>query len=236
METPQSELQAIRQLLAELTNRVYRIEQRLEGSTPSAAEARSPSSGREPSSPPVPVPPAVPTSRLPPPAPYPLIPPASIASTLKPQPDLEARIGSHWLNRIGIAALLIGVSYFLKYAFESNLIGPAAQIFIGIVVGAAMIVWSEWFRLRGYRTFSYSLKAVGIGALYLSLWAAVQIYSLVSVGVAFSGMVVVTAATATFALLQNAEILAAFALAGGFATPVLLATGHNREVQLFAYL
>ena len=55
-------------------------------------------------------------------------------------------------------------------------------------------------------------------------------------GVAFSGMVVVTAATATFALLQNAEILAALSLAGGFATPVLLATGHNREVQLFAYL
>ena len=154
----------------------------------------------------------------------------------QPRSNLEARIGSHWLNRIGIAALLIGVSYFLKYAFESNWIGPAAQIFIGIVAGAAMVVWSEWFRLRGYRTFSYSLKAVGIGALYLSLWAAVQIYSLVSVGVAFSGMVVVTAATATFALLQNAEILAAFALAGGFATPVLLATGHNREVQLFAYL
>ena len=150
--------------------------------------------------------------------------------------NLEARIGSHWLNRIGIAALLIGVSYFLKYAFESNWIGPAAQILIGIVAGVTVVVWSEWFRRRGYGAFSYSLKAVGIGALYLSLWAAVQVYSLLSVGMAFSGMVVVTAATAIFALLQNAEILAAFSLAGGFATPVSLATGHNREVQLFAYL
>src|SRR4029077_10688475 len=38
--------------------------------------------------------------------------------------DLESRIGSHWLNRIGIAAVLIGVSYFLKFAFDNNWIGP----------------------------------------------------------------------------------------------------------------
>jgi uncharacterized membrane protein len=31
--------------------------------------------------------------------------------------DVEKRIGQYWLNRIGIVALLIGVSYFLKYAF-----------------------------------------------------------------------------------------------------------------------
>jgi uncharacterized membrane protein len=150
--------------------------------------------------------------------------------------DLEARIGSHWLNRIGIAALLIGVSYFLKYAFESDWIGPAAQILIGLVAGVAVVVWSEWFRIRGYQAFSYSVKAVGIGALYLSLWAAFQVYSLIPMSVAFAGMVVVTAVTAGLALLQNAEILAAFALAGGFATPVLISTGHNYELPLFSYV
>src|SRR5437588_8022664 len=30
-----------------------------------------------------------------------------------------------------------------------------------------------------YRVFSYSLKALGIGILYLSLWAAFQVYSLI---------------------------------------------------------
>lgn len=150
--------------------------------------------------------------------------------------EIEARIGSQWLNRIGIAALLIGISYFLKFAFDNNWIGPATQVLIGMCAGVAVVAWSEWFRVRGYRAFSYSLKAVGIGALYLSLWAAFQIYSLITVGAAFSGMVAVTAATAAFALLQNAELLAAFALAGGFATPVLLSTGHNREAQLFVYL
>jgi uncharacterized membrane protein len=38
------------------------------------------------------------------------------------------------------------------------------------------------------------------------------------------------------ALAQDAQILAAFALAGGFSTPLLLSTGQNREIALFAYV
>src|SRR5437868_4018488 len=45
--------------------------------------------------------------------------PAAIAPAA-PQPDLESRIGSHWLNRIGITALLTGVAYFLKLAFDND--------------------------------------------------------------------------------------------------------------------
>lgn len=150
--------------------------------------------------------------------------------------DLESRIGSHWLNRIGITAVLIGVSYFLKFAFDNNWIGPSGRVAIGLLAGIAVVVWSENFRHRGYVIFSYSLKAVGIGVLYLSLYAAFQIYSLVPGSVAFLTMFAVTAATAVMAWTQDAEILAAFALIGGFSTPLLLATGQNREVALFAYV
>jgi uncharacterized membrane protein len=38
------------------------------------------------------------------------------------------------------------------------------------------------------------------------------------------------------ALAQDAQILAAFALTGGFSTPLLLSTGQNRETALFAYV
>jgi uncharacterized membrane protein len=152
------------------------------------------------------------------------------------KPDLEARIGSHWLNRIGIAAVLIGVSYFLKFAFDSNWIGPAGRIAIGLIAGIAVVLWSELFRNRGYRIFSYSLKAVGIGTLYLSLWASFQVYHLMPSGVVFMCMLIVTAATCAMALSQDAEILAVFAITGGFSTPLLLSTGENREIALFLYV
>ena len=150
--------------------------------------------------------------------------------------DLESRIGSHWLNRIGIAAVLVGVSYFLKYAFENNWIGPAGRIAIGLIAGVAVVLWSERFRARGYRIFSFSLKAVGIGVLYLSLWASFQVYHLMPSGVVFACMLIVTAATCAMSLAQDAEILAVFAITGGFSTPVLLSTGVNRELALFSYV
>jgi uncharacterized membrane protein len=261
MDTPHSDLEGIRQILADLTTRVYRIERKLEMDA-AAADTRPAAAGRAPLAP------STETSSVPtqadtqvprvarddsvtaprapsvaaPRAPYAVsaqssIPPrASPVRRVQPDPDLETRIGSHWLNRIGIAALLIGISYFLKFAFDNNWIGPAGRVTIGLLAGIAMVAWSERFRAKGYQAFSYSLKAVGIGAMYLSVWAAFQVYSLIPGGVAFVMMLAVTAATATMAWAQDAQILAAFALTGGFSTPLLLSTGQNREVALFAYV
>jgi uncharacterized membrane protein len=242
MDAPHSDLEAIRQLLADLTNRVNRIERKLGMEAQPSLEPRPPAAAAASTTSPPPAVPSTPASDrpLPPRPPYPLVPPQSPPSSAvrraEPDPDLESRIGSHWLNRIGIAALLIGISYFLKFAFENNWIGPAGRVTIGLVAGIAIVLWSERFRSRGYQAFSYSLKAVGVGALYLSLWAAYQVYHLTPSGVAFITMVTVTAATAAIALAQDAQILAAFALVGGFITPVLLATGENREVALFTYV
>ena len=237
MDTPHSDLEAIRQILADLTTRVYRIERRLQMEAP-AVERRPPSIGETPGTPQTSqVPPAAGFNpQVPTLAPPPNIPPGPSVRRIEADSDLESRIGSHWLNRIGILAVLIGLSYFLKFAFDNNWIGPTGRVTIGLLAGIAIVIWSERFRGKGYKAFSYSLKAVGVGAMYLSLWAAFQVYSLVPSGVAFVMMLVVTAATAAMALKQDAPILAAFALAGGFSTPLLLSTGQNREVALFTYV
>src|SRR3984893_7359935 len=231
MDTPHSDLEAIRQILADLTTRVYRIERRLQmdaasveprpsvvaETTPPVKSSVAPSSSA----------PSVHRTPPSPPPPY-ITPRPSMVSRVQTDTDRESRIGSHWLNRIGIAALLIGVSYFLKFAFDNNWIGPAGRVTIGLLAGIAVVIWSERFRGHGYRVFSYSLKAVGLGILYLSLYAAFQVYSLVPGGVALVMMLAVTSATAVMAWTQDAEIMAAFALIGGFATPLLLSTGQNR--------
>src|SRR5579864_8687997 len=241
MDTSQNDLEAIRRLLAELTTRVYRIERKLgmdaqasldTHPAPAPAQVAAPEHvGTAALGRPAVQNAAVEPPKAPSPSPRPSTSPAS-----HPEIDLESRIGSHWLNRIGITALLIGISYFLKFAFDNNWIGPAGRVAIGLLAGIAIVVCSERFRAKGYQAFSYSLKAVGIGALYLSLWAAFQRYSLIPSGVAFTIMFLVTASAAAMALAQDAQILAAFALAGGFSTPLLLSTGQNREVALFSYL
>jgi len=230
VNSQESDLESLRSLVRELAARVERLERRL-GDEGGAAEtvlrAETPLSSAPPPPPPLAV--ANPLPAFP-------VPPSPVPHSAAPEVDLESRIGSHWLNRIGISAVLIGVSYFLKFAFDNNWIGPTGRVSIGLLAGIAVIVWSESFRRRDYKIFSYSLKAVGVGVLYLSLWAAFQVYGLIPSAVAFLAMAIVTAATAALAIKQDAEILAAVALTGGFATPLLLSTGQNREIQLFSYV
>jgi uncharacterized membrane protein len=119
---------------------------------------------------------------------------------------------------------------------DNHWIGQLGRVLIGLVAGAGFIVWSERFRTKGYPAFSYSLKAVGSGILYLSLWAAFSIYHLMPAGVAFAAMILVTAFNGFMAWSQDAELLALYAIVGGLSTPLLVSTGGNHEVALFSYL
>ena len=173
------------------------------------------------------------------PAHSPIAPPR-FGLTDQPKPEdsrsLESRIGSQWFNRIGILAILIGVAWFLKMAFDNHWIGPLGRVLIGLLAGAALIAWSERFQKRGFVAFAYSLKAIGSGTLYLSLWAAFSVYALMPAWAAFAAMIVVTAFNGYMSWIRDAELLALYAIAGGLSTPLLVSTGGNHEVTLFAYL
>jgi uncharacterized membrane protein len=208
--------------LAALSARVESLERQL-------AELRTQPSSRSPLAPPPPRP-AVTTGAE-------EHPPPDLGKQLpKAKASLEDRIGSQLFSRIGIVALLIATTLFLKWAIDNHYIGPLGRILAGLIAGAAIVIWSERFRRHGFGAFSYSLKAVGSGALYLSLWAAFQLYHLLPAGVALGAMVLVTAWNAYMAWSQNSQVLAAYAVAGAFATPLLLATGGNHEVFLFTYI
>ncbi|HZU21883.1 MAG TPA: DUF2339 domain-containing protein [Terriglobales bacterium] len=148
----------------------------------------------------------------------------------------EARVGSQYLNRAGIIALLIGIAFAVHWAFSNNLLGAAAVLALGLTGGLAIIFVGQRFIRRGYSAFGLSLEALGIAALYVVLWAGFEVYRVFGAAVAFAGMVAITAATAASAIAQRSELLAIFAFLGGFATPLLLAADHGREFALLIYL
>jgi uncharacterized membrane protein len=234
MSEPNQELEELRERVAELTQRVYRLEQS-GGAAVGAAPARKPVT---PSAPAQGSPPAPPLSRVATPAPEIKVPLSASqkATSVFADADLETKIGSQWLNRIGVFALLVAAAYFLKLAFDNGWIGPSGRVAIGLLAGITLVVFANRIHAKGMKYFAYSLAAVGIGVMYLSLWAAFQLFHLVPGGVAFAAMIVVTGSAAMLALRLDAQILAVVALAGGFATPALLSTGQNRPVELFTYI
>ncbi len=172
----------------------------------------------------------------PPPPPPRTAAPVHVFTSLPAQTSLEDRLGSQIFSRVGIVALLIGATWFLKLAIDNQWIGPVGRMLVGLLAGTGLILWSERFRRTGFAAFSYSLKAIGTGVLYLTLWAAFQLYHLLPGNAALAVMILVTAWNTYMAWVQDAEVLAAYALIGGLATPLLLSTGGNHETFLFTYL
>ena len=212
--------------IADLTARVWRLEQALGERSVSPATASPIATGSPIRDQPVPV--AATAAPAHPDAPV-------VVEDRKPR-SLENRIGSQLFNRIGIIALLIGMAWFLKFAIDNHWIGPLSRVLIGLASGIGVIVWSERFRIRGYWAFSYSMKALGTGILYLSLWAAYALFHLVPASVALVAMILVTASNALLCWMQNSEVLAFYAAIGGLITPLLLANGQNHALELFSYL
>jgi uncharacterized membrane protein len=148
----------------------------------------------------------------------------------------EEMVAGRWMNYVGILALLIGVAFFLMYAFENNWVGPRGRVGIGLLAGSGLFPWSHRLLEKGYRYFSEGIAGLGAAILYLSLWAGWHYYQIFSQSTAFALMIVVTAATATVAVGRNSERIALLALIGGIITPELVSTGENHEVVLFTYL
>ena len=150
--------------------------------------------------------------------------------------DLESLIAGRWFNRIGIVALLIAVSYFLKLAFDNEWIGKSGRIAIGVMLGALMLPWSQWLLGKGYTYFSEGIAALGEATLFLSVWAGCQYYTLYSREVGFAAMIAITAAMAAVAIGRSSQRIAVLSLLGGLLTPILASSGKDQQVVLFTYL
>src|SRR5687767_11051016 len=58
--------------------------------------------------------------------------------------DWENLAGT-WFNRVGIVALVFGVSFFLKYAFDHRWIGELGRVALGILAGMGMLASGDHF-------------------------------------------------------------------------------------------
>lgn len=150
--------------------------------------------------------------------------------------EWEAFIGGKLLNRIGAFALIIAVGFFLKYAFDNNIITETMRVVIGGLIGIGLLVLGNRFKYKGLDIFAQGLIGAGISILYLSVYACFNFYNLITQPVAFALMSFVTIIAFVQALAYNALSVSILAWAGGFLTPFLLSTGQSNEFGLFSYV
>lgn len=166
----------------------------------------------------------------------PLIPKKSWIENFKEKnPDIEKFIGENLINKIGILILVLGISFFVKYAIDKDWINEPARVGIGILAGS--IVMGIAHRLRkNYPAFSSVFVGGAISIYYLTIGIAFHDYKLFSQTVAFIIMVVITVFGAFVSVSYNRKELAIISLIGGFAVPFMVSTGEGNYKVLLTYI
>jgi len=153
----------------------------------------------------------------------------------KPETDLEKFIGENLLSKIGITVLVLGISFFVKYAIDQNWIKEAGRVLIGLIAGGILIGIAHRIR-NSYRSFSSVLMGGGLTVFYFTIAFAFHQYHLISQTAGFIIMVLITAFAVLLSLYYDRLELAVLATIGGFITPFLVSTGQENYIALFTYL
>ena len=136
----------------------------------------------------------------------------------------------------GALAFVVFLGLFVKYAWESDWIGPAGRVLCGAVFGLGLVALGIRLLGRQYRPLGQGLAGAGLASLYLSAYAAHGFYALVSREMAGALTVAITVNAVLLAARLETRLLAALAWTGAYLTPVLLSSGEDRAGALFLYL
>ena len=139
------------------------------------------------------------------------------------------------LGRIGIVAVLLGVAFFLRYAFANDWIGPAGRVMVGIIAGIGFIGLGQFLRKK-YLQYSDLLMGGGIVVLYFSVFSAHSFYNLIDSGTTGVFMFLVTLLSFTISITNSTQTLAMVSVIGAFSTPFLVGSNENAMWSLFGYL
>ena len=104
--------------------------------------------------------------------------------------DWEQILGRNWFAIIGGIAVVLGIGFFLKLAFDNNWINDIGRVALGVVVGIGFLGVGEYAQRRVPR-WAQAVTASGAAILYLTIYAAFGLYQLISPTAAFLLLAVV---------------------------------------------
>ncbi|MGE5392571.1 MAG: DUF2339 domain-containing protein [Candidatus Saccharibacteria bacterium] len=207
-----------------LNGRINRLESLLKGVRPlSEAPSQMPVPPRPSAAAAVPPPPPAPASAI------------AESGPAAPHHDFEFRVGSRIFTAVGAVAVILGIGFFLRYAFERNLITELMRVVLGLSAGVVLLGLGEYLRKKFF-SYGQVLMGTGLAILYLTFYAAFNYYGVFSFSWAFLGMAATTVIGAGIAIRNDSLPMAGFAQLGGFVTPFLVISGLDNLHLLFGYI
>jgi uncharacterized membrane protein len=139
--------------------------------------------------------------------------------------SLEETLGANWLNKLGIAILVIGLAFFL--AFKLQTWGPGGKVLCGYCVSLALLAGGVWLeRKPTYRIFARGGIGGGWALAFFTTYAMYHVsaaHVLTSLVLDLVLMMLVAAGMVAHSLRYNSQTITGLAFLLGFVT---LLTSH----------
>ncbi len=153
-----------------------------------------------------------------------------------PSINWERFFGANLFAWVGALALFLGVAFFIKYAFERNLIPAEVRIALGFLLGIGLLAGGLLVKKADYVILRQTLCGAGVLILYGVSFASHALYHFIGRGPTFGLMIVITIAAFLLADRLSAMAVAVLGLLGGFLAPLLLSSGIDQALGLFSYV
>ena len=149
--------------------------------------------------------------------------------------DWEQVLGRNWFAIIGGIAVVLGIGFFLKLAFDNNWNKRHRAHRAGRCRRDRLLGVGEYAQRRVPR-WAQAVTASGTAILYLTIYAAFGLYQMVSPTAAFLLLAVVVTVAVLLALRYESLVIALLGLVGAFISPVLLGPDLPDERMALVYI
>ncbi len=126
------------------------------------------------------------------------------------------------ITKLGILMLLIGVGYIFKLAYDKGYFTEQLALITGALIGFALIGIGERVRRKNRQILSQVLFGGGIATLFITTYAAYQVYGFLSSGMAFVILSGLTLMTFGIAIYVDQPIMSVIGVLGGLLTPFMV--------------
>ncbi len=248
-----AQIAALTGKVAMLDHRLFRLDERLDGMTAGPVAPPVPSVASPPEAVPEPI---EVSSTAPPPervlepaagafgpheAAPPAPPPAAVGASSR---RFEQQLAENWLVWLGGLALALGGVFLVKLSIDYGLLTPGVRVILAVLLGIGLCAASEWVSRReaasepeasGPSYVPQALAAGGAATVFAAIYAAYQLYGLISAAPAFVLLAATAGATVALSLRQGV-LVAALGLVGAYVVPALVASDAPHALPLFLYL
>jgi uncharacterized membrane protein len=100
---------------------------------------------------------------------------AYVAATPSGFENFISWLKKDFLMKVGALLLLMGLGWFVSYAFMNNWIGPMGRILLGLLTGASILILGAW-RIKSYEHQGAIFMVLGSGTVLLTVFAARALY------------------------------------------------------------